>query len=374
MSENNENKSNMLETLLKTPAFYGFVGVGLILVVLLVLALVFAGLTKNEVKKESAIKVGSSAQNANDGTLLYEFSGSYQTFLKHENGKAIEINEKNEELKRPEVSPDETPDKPVETPSRNGNKTQKAGNDYYVFDLVNGEITARKLEKNEKYDDGIGIDDKSSKYTVGGFANGLSCGSLLIENNYGAAGFDIRDILSEPVSIFKSEKLDWARAVLVHTFTGQGYCMTEEDRVISEETVITGVNLPNNIINVGLALESASEKKQVGIAQRSEICDKVLGQEYLTSNALATKIARMCTTCELTLDIQCDAFERPAGTRYFTTCTKDGKDYAQVRFVVSQNESNPNWKENVKFAMLMIQKLEKKVPGISRGISLRPEA
>lgn len=96
--------------MLKTPAFYGFLVVGAILVVGLVLSLVFAGLTKKDLKKEPALKVGLSSENSNDGTLLYEFSESYQTFLKHENGKAVEVNEQNQEIERPQTSPRETPD------------------------------------------------------------------------------------------------------------------------------------------------------------------------------------------------------------------------------------------------------------------------
>ncbi|MEE3953452.1 stage II sporulation protein P [Peribacillus frigoritolerans] len=52
-----------------------------------------------------------------------------------------------------------------------------------------------------------------------------------------------------------------------------------------------------------------------------------------------------------------------------TTIRIDGKDVASVSFVVSEN--SPNFKENRKIAKLFHQKLEKKYPGLSRGVLLK---
>ena len=60
---------------------------------------------------------------------------------------------------------------------------------------------------------------------------------------------------------------------------------------------------------------------------------------------------------------------------------KDGQDYAQISFVIGldwdpatgqrNDETNPYWEDNFKPCMLVIEKLEKKVPGICRQIDLR---
>jgi stage II sporulation protein P len=57
---------------------------------------------------------------------------------------------------------------------------------------------------------------------------------------------------------------------------------------------------------------------------------------------------------------------RDSQSRSKTTATINGKDYAQVLFIIGQK--NPNWELNEKFATQIHESMEKKLPGISRGI------
>jgi len=57
---------------------------------------------------------------------------------------------------------------------------------------------------------------------------------------------------------------------------------------------------------------------------------------------------------------------RDSQTRNLTTATIDGKDYAQVYFVIGNR--NPNWRRNEAFATKIHEGLERKYPGISRGV------
>lgn len=57
---------------------------------------------------------------------------------------------------------------------------------------------------------------------------------------------------------------------------------------------------------------------------------------------------------------------RDSQKRKYTTTTINGKDYAQVFFIIGQE--NPNWRENEKLATAIQKGLEAKYPGISRGI------
>lgn len=57
---------------------------------------------------------------------------------------------------------------------------------------------------------------------------------------------------------------------------------------------------------------------------------------------------------------------RDSQKRKYTTTEIDGTSYAQVYFVIGNK--NPNWKENEAFATKIHNALEKKYPGISRGI------
>lgn len=52
-----------------------------------------------------------------------------------------------------------------------------------------------------------------------------------------------------------------------------------------------------------------------------------------------------------------------------TTALINGKSYARIMFVIG--DANPNHKENKKFAEALIELLNKKYPGLSRGILLK---
>ncbi|WP_040948327.1 stage II sporulation protein P [Gorillibacterium massiliense] len=57
---------------------------------------------------------------------------------------------------------------------------------------------------------------------------------------------------------------------------------------------------------------------------------------------------------------------RDSLARSKTTATINGKDYAQVYFIIGQR--NPHWEKNEDFANQINQRLEKTMPGLSRGV------
>ncbi|HZG84147.1 stage II sporulation protein P [Paenibacillus sp.] len=57
---------------------------------------------------------------------------------------------------------------------------------------------------------------------------------------------------------------------------------------------------------------------------------------------------------------------RDSQRRKQTTVSIDGKDYARLYFIVGQG--NPNWKENEALARRLHEALERKFPGLSKGI------
>ncbi len=57
---------------------------------------------------------------------------------------------------------------------------------------------------------------------------------------------------------------------------------------------------------------------------------------------------------------------RDSQRRKYTTVEIDGKSYAQVYFIIGHR--NPDWEKNEAFATKIHEELDKKYPGISRGI------
>ncbi len=391
MPEENKKQQNIWEKLLKMPAFYGFVAVSVVLLLALLVLLAVSG-TKKTDSPSASLKISRSAGEADDGSLLYGNVEAYRSQKKYEKGilptELPEATGSPVAPKTPEITATSAPETPCPTGGQasNGVTVVNDGRDYYVFDVTIEGLVPRKLEIGERFSSGIGVDDVDSSLFVSGFGVGLKTGNIFIENNYGAEVIDLRKLFASPLTITKSDKLEWARVILFHTFSNQYYCVEETDNVIKKQPdlAVYAPDYPitpapsqsphpiaqNNVKDIGLIVEKAAENMQVGVAENSNKCDANPEKAYEKSNELATFIANQCTTCELSIDLQREVFERPEGQRYKTVVEANGKSYAQVKVVVSEGQA---LEDNLKFAMLLLSRLEAKVPGISMGISLRPE-
>jgi stage II sporulation protein P len=85
--------------------------------------------------------------------------------------------------------------------------------------------------------------------------------------------------------------------------------------------------------------------------------------ELLYKYSMKTVKEAMAANSDLTFFFD---IHRDANRRKHTTVTINGKDYAQVYFIIGHR--NPHWRENEKFAARIHDAIEQKYPGISRGI------
>lgn len=89
------------------------------------------------------------------------------------------------------------------------------------------------------------------------------------------------------------------------------------------------------------------------------------GFNYAKSYAYSAKTVQTVMADHKALDMIFD-IHRDSLARDKTTVKIEGKDYAQVYFVVGMK--NPNWKQNSEFAKRIHTMLEQRYPGISRGV------
>lgn len=89
------------------------------------------------------------------------------------------------------------------------------------------------------------------------------------------------------------------------------------------------------------------------------------GFNYAKSYAYSAKTVQTAMAAHSALDMIFD-IHRDALARDRTTVKLNGKDYAQVYFIVGTK--NPNWKQNAEFANRLHTILEERYPGISRGV------
>jgi len=121
-----------------------------------------------------------------------------------------------------------------------------------------------------------------------------------------------------------------------------------------------------NVTLVGKRLANQLESLGVGATHSSkDYPSTTQGYNYNYSYKYSLQTVRQALASNDQLQFFFD-IHRDSQRRKKTTATIKGKDYAQVYFIIGHK--NPNWRENEAFANQIHEQLEKKYPGLSRGI------
>ncbi|KRE90342.1 stage II sporulation protein P [Paenibacillus sp. Soil766] len=133
--------------------------------------------------------------------------------------------------------------------------------------------------------------------------------------------------------------------------------VTDPDKAYSDKV---------NIISVGQRLAQNLERDGIGAVHSSTVYPStVKGFEYPYSYKYSAKTLQEAISSHKDLQYFFD-IHRDSAARSKTTATIEGKDVAQVYFIIGGK--NPNWKKNEEFARKIHQVLEAKHPGVSKGI------
>ncbi|GIP35864.1 stage II sporulation protein P [Paenibacillus sp. J2TS4] len=133
--------------------------------------------------------------------------------------------------------------------------------------------------------------------------------------------------------------------------------ITEADKAYDESM---------NITLVGKRLADKLEEYGVGAVDYSPEYKKTQAdyswyKSYKYSRSTVKEAFAAHPEINFVFDIHRDSLPRDK-----TTVTINGVDYAQVYFIIGQR--NPDWQQNEQFAAGIHDKLEEKMPGLSRGI------
>jgi stage II sporulation protein P len=121
-----------------------------------------------------------------------------------------------------------------------------------------------------------------------------------------------------------------------------------------------------NITLVGKRLAEKLEESGVGAMHSdTDYPTAIKGYRWELSYKYSKKTVQEALASSDDLKFLFD-IHRDSQKRKYTTVDINGVSYAQVYFVIGHK--NPNWKENEAFATKIHDALEKKYPGISRGI------
>lgn len=249
---------------------------------------------------------------------------------------------------------------------------------YYTFNLSDSGVTSN-LTKAKQGTQLSGIVSNTATSTVIAPARStLKLGNLTINNNYVYESLDLVSILDKPLVI---EPMDKSSILLYHVHAEEGYCKTENDKYNLNSAGVKGEE--GNVVYMGNLIQDLIKSK-TGI---SIIHDKTVFKQGLDSiigyNNAAVRLNEIYAENEnikLQVDIHCDSVIYE-GAKYGPTVEYGGVKYAPLSFVIGLDwdastgdrsaSVNPYWEDNFKLCLLVIEKLEQKVPGIVRHIELR---
>lgn len=194
----------------------------------------------------------------------------------------------------------------------------------------------------------------------------LQYGFLKIVSNAYVPTFKLQDVLTDPL-VIPAGPAGAPRILLYHSHTEEGYCVTEADKYSSESYTKDSTK---NVVFAGNSMQQYFQKNTA----LSVMHDTTVNQFYDMSRKTVERLLKANPSIYLTVDIHRNSIG--GSPKYGPTVSKDGVKYAPLQFVVSSTNNggdHPNWKENFKLALLVLARLEEKVPGITRGIATRED-
>jgi len=209
-------------------------------------------------------------------------------------------------------------------------------------------------------------DDEPKNYSE---EDSTSYEKITVQNytNFEITPEDIKRMLKEPLNI-KFDR-EGPKVLIYHTHTSEGYLRKIED--LNKKDVQSWSQDPKyNVVRVGNELAEHLEKKGIKTLHSGAIHDYPdYNSSYVNSLNTLNKYLKSYPSIKVTLDIHRDGLG--VNDKMLRAVTKiNGKDAAQIMFVLGTNQKleHPNWKENLKFAVKLQEKLNKIAPGLAKPI------
>ncbi|MDF2927494.1 MAG: stage sporulation protein [Paenibacillaceae bacterium] len=135
---------------------------------------------------------------------------------------------------------------------------------------------------------------------------------------------------------------------------------------LSDKEANVAQDAKTNITLVGKELADRLEDKGVGaVHYATDYAGTVDKYNWYYSYKYSNKTVKEAFAANPEISFVFD-LHRDDSSKEKSTLTVDGKSYAKVFLIIGQK--NPQWEKNEAFASKMQEKLEQKMPGISRGI------
>lgn len=196
---------------------------------------------------------------------------------------------------------------------------------------------------------------------------------ILINNgtNYSVS---TAELLSEKLNIDMTA--NGPKVLIVHTHGSESYT-AEGKTSYTEGTGDRNTDTNFNVVHVGDEMTKVFQKKGIEVIHDRTMhdCPSYNGS-YTSSLEAIEQYKKKYPSIQIVFDVHRDAIVYSDGTKAKVVTEINGKNAAQLMFVVGTNEGglkHDNWRENLKFAVQLQSTINKKYPSLMRGINLRRE-
>jgi len=185
---------------------------------------------------------------------------------------------------------------------------------------------------------------------------------------------DINALLNESLNMKFAEK--GPQVLIVHTHTSEAYTRTNKNNYKPSDPDRTE-DPRYNIVRVGEEIAKHLENKGISVIHDKTIHDyPSYNGSYLKCLETIQSNLKKYPSIRIVLDIHRDGLIFEDGTKLKVTAEINNTKVSQVMLVVGTNEGgleHPNWKENLKFAIRIQNKMNQLYPKFARPINLRRE-
>lgn len=160
--------------------------------------------------------------------------------------------------------------------------------------------------------------------------------------------------------------------IIYHTHTCESYTPTKENSYKASGNFRT-TDSNHSVVKVGKELETELEKLKFNVIRTEAKHDyPAYSGSYTRSLETIEGILKKNKDAEIVFDIHRDAVG--SSSNYAPTVEINGEKVAQLMFVIGTNDGggkHPNWRKNLKFAVMVQEKANEMYPGLFRSINLR---
>lgn len=185
---------------------------------------------------------------------------------------------------------------------------------------------------------------------------------------------DVSELLQEPLDFDMSA--DGPKVLIIHTHATEAYAPEGAKRYNSDESD-RSLDTLENVVAVGEEVARIFNERGIETLHDTELHDyPSFNGAYADALDSIEQYLSDYPSIQMVFDLHRDSIVYDDGTKAKVVTKIDGRNAAQLMFVVGTNEKglyNPDWRENLKFAVQLQDAIDQKYPNLMRYVNLRQE-